>query len=67
VGLRAAEYGKDNTPAQLAAARQDLRSLDVGWLLVWDYDKPSLFRYLASTGFTFAYRADGVLVYRPGV
>ena len=66
VGLRAAEYGKDSTPAQLATARRDLRSLDVGWLLVWDHYKPSMISYLARTGFTFAYRADGVLVYRPG-
>jgi uncharacterized membrane protein (Fun14 family) len=34
-GLVAAETGKKVTPAQLAAARRDLRKLDVGWILVW--------------------------------
>jgi hypothetical protein len=34
-GLVAAETGKPVTPAQLAAARRDLRKLDVGWILVW--------------------------------
>ncbi len=65
LGLRAAEHGRDSSPALLAAARRDLRSLDVGWLLVWDYHRPSLTSYLAATGFSFAYRADGALVYRP--
>lgn len=66
VGLRAAEHGRDNPPAELAAARKDLRSLNVGWLLVWHHSPPTLASYLAGTGFTFACRADGVLVYRPG-
>ncbi|HUL28407.1 MAG TPA: hypothetical protein VLW44_21820 [Streptosporangiaceae bacterium] len=34
-GLVAAEKGRTVTPAQLAAARQDLRELKVGWILVW--------------------------------
>jgi hypothetical protein len=34
-GLVAAETGQTITPAHLAAARQDLRKLDVGWILVW--------------------------------
>jgi hypothetical protein len=34
-GLVAAETGKKITPAHLAAARRDLRKLDVGWILVW--------------------------------
>jgi len=34
-GLVAAEKGKMVGPAQLAAARQDLRRLHVGWILVW--------------------------------
>lgn len=66
VRLRAAQHGRDSTPAQLAGARLDLRSLDVGWLLVWKHYYPSLISDLTRTGFTFAYRADGVLVYRPG-
>ena len=34
-GLVAARYGHPLTPAQIAAARQDARSLRVGWVLVW--------------------------------
>lgn len=34
-GLVAAETGSTVTPAHLAAARQDLRKLGVGWILVW--------------------------------
>jgi hypothetical protein len=34
-GLVGARYGHQFTPAQLAAARQDARSLHVGWVLVW--------------------------------
>lgn len=52
------------TPGQLAAARQDARRLDIGWVVVW-YRNPILLNYLADTGFRLAYRADGVAVYRP--
>jgi hypothetical protein len=71
--------GKNVTPAQLAAARQDLRRLDVGWALVWtdEWAGPNnhsasvlyyarMRTYLAETGFTLDYTADGVQVYRPG-
>ncbi len=53
--------------ARLEAARQDLRRLHVGWVLVWnaDHPRPSVTQYLASTGFHVAYRADGVTVWRP--
>jgi len=34
-GLVAAQRGERVTPAQLAAARRDLRRLHVGWVLVW--------------------------------
>jgi hypothetical protein len=34
-GLVAARNGRPFTPAQIAAARQDARSLHVGWVLVW--------------------------------
>ena len=51
-------------PALLAAARRDARGMDVGWVLVW-HQTPAIARYLARTGFRFAYAADGVLVYRP--
>jgi hypothetical protein len=79
-GLVAAPQGKKNTPARLAAARRDLRSLHVGWVLVWTQrwtlagtrhpgrvkiDYGAILSYLAETGFRFDYQADGVLVYRP--
>ena len=51
-------------PALLAAARQDARGMDVGWVLVW-HQTPAIARYLARTGFRFDYAADGALVYRP--
>jgi hypothetical protein len=64
--LNKAQHGYVRTPAQIAAARADLRTLDVGWLLVWQQNpSPALSRYLSGTGFRFAYRADGVSVYRP--
>jgi hypothetical protein len=50
--------------AQVAAARQDIRHIDVGWVLVWHSNRAVL-RFLAQTGFRFDYRADDVLVYRP--
>jgi hypothetical protein len=64
--LNQAQHGYARTPAEIAAARADLRTLDVGWLLVWT-PNPShaLSQYLSGTGFRFAYRADGVSVYRP--
>jgi hypothetical protein len=79
--LVAAQRGHRLTPGQLTAARQDLRSLHVGWVLVWlphpatarapaahprhPLNYPAVYRYLRSTGFRFSYRADGVAVYRP--
>jgi hypothetical protein len=50
--------------AQVAAARQDVRHLDLGWVLVWHRNR-AILRYLAQTGFRFDFRADHVLVYRP--
>jgi hypothetical protein len=38
--------------------------MHIGWVLVWQ-QSPYVSRYLASTGFQFAYRANGVSVYRP--
>jgi hypothetical protein len=49
---------------QVAAARQDARHLDLGWVLVWHRNR-AILRYLAQTGFRFDFRVDGVLVYRP--
>ena len=67
------------TSAELAAARQDLRTLDIGWALVWtrrwagpvkltasERFYADIKRYLTETGFEFDYAADGVLVYRHG-
>jgi hypothetical protein len=64
--LNKAQHGDVRTPGQIAAARADLRKLDVGWLLVWQQNPShALSEYLSGTGFRFAYRADGVSVYRP--
>jgi hypothetical protein len=76
--LVAAGQGETIPPAGLAAARQDLRTLHIGWALVWTSrwagpTKPAaarryyadIERYLAATGFSLDYAADGVLVYRP--
>jgi hypothetical protein len=52
------------TAAQLAAARANARQLGIGWVIVWT-NNPVAKRYLAVTGFRFAYRADGASVYRP--
>ncbi len=70
--------GDQITAADLAAARKDLRTLHVGWALVWtrQWAGPTslsdsiryyanIERYLAETGFKFDYSADGVMVYRP--
>jgi hypothetical protein len=52
------------SPAQLAAAKRDVHSLNIGWVVVWKGNSV-VTRYLAETGFRLAYRADGALVYRP--
>ena len=58
------QYGKPSTAAETVAARADARRMGVGWVLLWQRN-PTVTRYLTETGFTFAYRADGVSVYRP--
>jgi hypothetical protein len=63
--LMAAQHGTGSAPAQLTAARQDARRMDIGWVLAWEPLRPAVGRYLAATGFRFSYRADGVSVYRP--
>jgi hypothetical protein len=64
--LNQAQHGYVRTAAQIAAARSDLKTLPIGWLLVWPSESsPALTKYLAATGFRFGYRADGVSVYRP--
>ncbi len=71
-GLVAAQRRERVTGRRLAAARADARRLDIGWVLVWPTPGrlitragPDVIRYLTATGFAFAYRADGVSVYRP--
>jgi hypothetical protein len=66
VQLNQAQQGLEVGQAEVARARADLRTLHVGWVVVW-LAKPdgSLTRYLSATGFRFAYRADGASVYRP--
>jgi hypothetical protein len=64
--LNQAQHGNTRTAGQIAAARADLRTLHIGWLLVWQaHPGPALSAYLAETGFRFDYQADGVSVYRP--
>jgi hypothetical protein len=78
-GLVAVQEGQKITPARLGAARRDLRTLHVGWVLVWsqrwtfsggagqqpvNLHYPQIRRFLAETGFRLDYQADGVLVYR---
>jgi hypothetical protein len=66
VQLNDAQYGWKRTPGQIAAARVDLRTLNVGWVLVWQpAGNPALTQYLSATGFKFDYAADGATVYRP--
>ena len=54
-------------PTELAAARQDLRHLRIGWALLWQTGRHDVISYLTATGFRFSYRADGVAVYRLSV
>jgi len=63
--------GTRTYPALLAAARMDARRMGVGWVLVWpcsdrQCSTSGAIRYLQRTGFRLDYKADGVLVYRPG-
>lgn len=57
--------GNQITPADLAAARADLRGLGIGWALVWTrHPRPQVDIYLRAAGFRFAYRIDGAIVFR---
>jgi hypothetical protein len=64
--LVAAQDGSPVPAARLAAARRDVRGIDIGWVLVWPGTPQRVVQYLTATGFVFAYRADQVSVYRPG-
>lgn len=48
----------------IQAAAADARQMNVGWVLVWKPVTAGLGKFLTQTGFHFAYRADGVSVYR---
>jgi hypothetical protein len=65
--LVATQEGFRSSPAELAAARLDARRMDVGWVLVWNWQTPghAVLRYLRAVGFHFDYKADGVRVWRP--
>jgi hypothetical protein len=64
--LTQAQLGHAVGRVQTAQARANVRTLHVGWVVVWlPKPVPALSRYLSATGFTFAYRADGASVYRP--
>jgi hypothetical protein len=67
VRLAATQHGMANTPAELAAARLDARRMDIGWVLVWNWQRPghAVLLYLRETGFRFAYSTVHVRVYRP--
>jgi hypothetical protein len=64
--LSAAERdtGTTSDAGLIAAALQDARRMNVGWVIVW-HRSPDILRYLARTGFRLDYSAGGVLVYRP--
>jgi len=62
--LRAQDQARRSDPVQIAAARQSARRINIGWVIVWQ-QTPDIRSYLARTGFRFAYRADGALIYRP--
>ena len=63
-GLMRAQLGVRNSPAELRRAQRNAQRIHVGWVLDWIND-PGIRRYLLAAGFRFAYRADGVSVYRP--
>jgi hypothetical protein len=66
VWLVAVQDGRAVPAAGLAAARRDVRGMDIGWVLVWSGTPAGVVRYLTGAGFVFGYRADHVSVYRPG-
>jgi hypothetical protein len=67
VQLNQAQLGHEVGQAQIARARADLRTLRVGWVVVWlPKPGPALSQYLSAVGFRLAYRADGASAYRPG-
>jgi hypothetical protein len=60
-------YSLKLSPAQLAAARQDARRLNIGWIVVWKRNnsvQDFILPFIRATGFKYAYRDHNVLVYR---
>jgi hypothetical protein len=63
-GFTEALFGRHGQGSpELTAARQDAHRMDVGWAIIWSPENGYL-RYLKAVGFRFAYRADGISVYR---
>jgi hypothetical protein len=63
--LLGAQAGLIQPRQLLDLAARDAGSMHVGWVLIWRTSMPpTLYRFLAATGFRFDYRADGVSVYR---
>jgi hypothetical protein len=65
VDLVAVQNGDFLPAASLAAARADVRRMNIGWVLDWGTSQ-QVAQYLVDTGFVFDYQADQVSVYRPG-
>jgi hypothetical protein len=60
-------YSLKLSPAQLAAARQDARRLNIGWIVVWKRNnsvQDFILPFIRDIGFKYAYRDHNVLVYR---
>ena len=61
------QYSLKLSPAQLAAARQDARRLNIGWIVVWKRNnsvQDFILPFIRAAGFKYAYRDHNVLVYR---
>jgi len=63
--LMAAQKGIRADRTELAAARADLLRLHIGWLMVWQSERPSVENYLYDTGLRYDYQVYGVTVFRP--
>ena len=62
-GLVESVTGLRSYTALLAAARTDVRRMDIGWVIVWQRS-PDVLAYLAKTGFHLDYATDGAWVYQ---
>ena len=60
------QYSLKLSPAQLAAARQDARRLNIRWIVVWKRNnsvQDFILPFIRAAGFKYAYRDHNVLVY----